>query len=110
MADHSRDYSDSSFWRKVKKYARILGKKVLIPVLTLYYCLLDPQTPARSKAVIIGALGYFISPIDVIPDPIPVVGYSDDLLVLVGAMAVVAAHIKQEHKDQADRQSDFLLG
>ena len=66
-------------------------------VLTLYYCLLDPDTPAKAKAVIVSALGYFIFPMDAIFDAVPVVGYSDDLGVLALALAAVLMHIKPEH-------------
>ncbi len=96
-AKFEKEYSDDSFWDKVKKYAKIAGKNVLEPALKLYYALQDRDTPAWAKTVIIGALGYFISPIDAIPDITPVVGYSDDLGVLIAAVATVGAYIKKEH-------------
>src|SRR5690606_20835952 len=95
-------YSADNFWGKVKRYTKVMGKGVLGPALQLYYAGIDPDTPANAKAVIFGALGYLISPIDAIPDVTPVVGYSDDLGVLVAAVAFVGAHIKQEHTDKAD--------
>ncbi|WOA30216.1 YkvA family protein [Alloalcanivorax xenomutans] len=94
-------YSDSGFWEKVKKYAKIAGESVLEPGLKLYYAAQDPDTPKWAKATVYGALGYFISPIDAIPDAVPMLGFSDDLGVLVAATAAVATHIKEEHVEKA---------
>lgn len=91
---HSSAFSDQAFWSKVKRYARKAGLTVLEPAMQMYYALQDGDTPAWAKATIVGALGYFIFPLDLIPDMLPGV----DLGVLVGAMGVVAAHIKAEHK------------
>lgn len=95
------EFSDSGFWDKVKKNARSAGESVLEPALKLYYAAQDPETPVWAKTTIYGALGYFISPIDAIPDITPIVGYSDDLGVLVAATAAVAAHVAEKHKDKA---------
>jgi len=92
-----KDYSDNNFWDKVKTYARVAGEGVLTPALKLYYSAQDSDTPVWAKGTIYGALGYLISPIDAIPDIVPIVGYSDDLGVLVAALAAVAFHIKEEH-------------
>ncbi len=69
--------------------------------LVLYYCLRDEDTPAWAKTVIIGSLGYFIVPLDLIPDFTPGVGYADDLGALASALAAVAAHVKDEHHEMA---------
>ena len=69
--------------------------------LSMYYALQDPDTPVWAKSIIIGGLIYLISPVDAIPDVIPVVGLTDDIAVLAGAFATVAMHIKPEHKAQA---------
>lgn len=97
----SSAYSDDSFWEKVKGYAKVAGENVLEPALKMYYAALDADTPAWAKVAIIGALGYFISPVDAIPDMIPVAGYADDLGVLTAALATTAAHIKDEHVRKA---------
>ena len=95
---------------KVKKYAIEAGKEIIEKALILYYCLIDPDTPAWAKTVIIGALGYFIVPLDAIPDFTPVVGYSDDLGALAIAFAIVAAHIKSEHKEMAQEKLKVWFG
>ena len=94
-------YSDASFWAKVKNYGKAAGRSVLDPAARLYYAGMDSATPAWARSTIAGALGYFISPIDAIPDITPVVGYTDDLGVLTLAVATVAAHITPEHKKKA---------
>ena len=68
------NYSESGFWAKVKKVAKKAGVKVIYVALILYYELADPNVSPKEKAIIIGALGYFILPIDLIPDAIPVLG------------------------------------
>lgn len=100
--EFNKSYSDDGFWGKVKDYAKAAGETVLEPAAQLYYAFNDGDTPTWAKTTIVGALGYFISPIDAIPDLIPVVGYSDDLGVLVAAVAATAMHIKEEHKQQAN--------
>ena len=94
-------YSEEALWKKIAAFAAKAGKQVIEKVLTLYYCLRDPDTPKWAKGTIVGALGYFIAPIDAIPDFIPGVGFSDDLVALAAALAVVAAHIKPEHIERA---------
>lgn len=104
MSDNEKyagSYSDNSFWDKVKGYAATAGKTAIEPALKMYYALQDADTPAWAKTVIIGALGYFISPIDAIPDITPILGFTDDITVLAGALATVATHIKEEHTQRA---------
>ena len=73
-------YSDNRFWKKVERVAKKVGATVLLPVFTLYYMLQDDKVSLQHKAYIVGALGYFILPIDLIPDGIlPVIGFTDDI-------------------------------
>ncbi|MFT4638304.1 MAG: uncharacterized membrane protein YkvA (DUF1232 family) [Verrucomicrobiales bacterium] len=115
MSEHpdepeSPHYSDTSFWEKVTKYAKVAGEEVFKHGFTLYYCLQDDRTPTWAKTTIVGALGYLILPVDAIPDIIPVVGFSDDLGALAAASATVAAHIIPEHKVKAADQVETLFG
>lgn len=98
---YSEAFSDDSFWGKVKTYAKKAGESVLEPALKMYYAASDVDTPAWAKATIFASLGYFISPVDAVPDIMPVVGYSDDLAVLGAALAATAAHIKDVHVTKA---------
>ena len=103
-------FEEKSLWEKIKSVAKKAGREVLVLVLTLFYCLKDEDTPVWAKTVIIGALLYFISPVDAIPDAIPVVGYSDDLAVLIGASKTIVAHIKPEHRRRAKEWVDEAFG
>ncbi len=85
--DFSKHYSESSFWDKLLHYAKQAGREVVHKALILYYVGNDPATPVWAKGVIAAALGYFIFPIDAIPDLTPFIGYADDLGAIVAAMA-----------------------
>lgn len=96
------DFSEPSFWAKVLRVALQAGRKVIGLALRLFYAWQSADTPVWAKGVIAAALGYFISPIDAIPDVIPVIGYTDDLGVLVSAVSMVAAHITPEIEARAE--------
>jgi uncharacterized membrane protein YkvA (DUF1232 family) len=108
--EFGKEYNESSFWKKLKAYAVAAGKDVVEKALTLYYCLIDRDTPPWAKTIIVGALGYFIFPVDAIPDFIPGAGYSDDLGALAFALVAVAMHIKLEHKEKAKKQLKIWFG
>ena len=89
---------------------RGLGKSFLRKLFALWYSFRSPDTPAWAKAVIIGALGYFICPVDATPDFIPGVGYVDDAAVIASALAAVGSNINDEVEDKAEKAVDDLLG
>ena len=89
------------FWVTAKKAARSIP--FMEDVIAAYYCSLDPATPARVRAVLVGALAYFVLPIDAIPDALIGIGFTDDATVLTGAIAMVASHIKDVHRLAARR-------
>ena len=97
-------YSDTGFWEKLKEFAIKAGCELVEMALKLYYVLQKSGLPIWVKPTIIGALGYFISPIDAIPDITPVVGFSDDLGVLALALASVAAYVDDEVTEKAARK------
>lgn len=97
----SAAYSDSGFWGKAKDHAKSAGEEVMEPALKMYYAAMDSDTPGWARMAIISALGYFIFPVDAIPDVAPIVGYADDLGVLAAAVAATAANIKDEHVKKA---------
>ena len=103
------EFEEESLWKKIKKVAKKAGRDVIIIVLTLYYCLIDDDTPEWARATIIGALLYFVSPIDAVPDILPG-GYVDDLAVLGVAAVIVAVHIKPEHRQRAKEWVDNTFG
>lgn len=98
---YEKHYNEESFWEKVKKFAVTAGGKVIYLALKLYYAAQSENTPVWAKAIVFGALGYFILPIDLIPDVVPVAGFTDDLGVLAAAVGIVAIYITNEIKAQA---------
>lgn len=96
---------ETGFWKKLKNVAKFLGEGLIGKLLMLYYCWCDPRTPFWAKAVIAGAIAYFISPVDAIPDFIPGVGYLDDAGVIASAIGTLGAHITDEHQEQAKQKT-----
>jgi len=103
-------YSQEGFWNKLRNFARSAGREVVEHALSLYYAAQDPDTPAWAKTVIYGVLGYFILPADAIPDPIPAVGFSDDLVALVAAFATVESYVTPEIKSRAKEKAAEWFG
>ncbi len=96
---------ETGFWRKVRS---TLGKVPFTEdALAAYYCATDRKTPAYVKAVLMGAIAYFVTPVDVIPDFIVGLGFTDDAAVLMAALSAIRSHLKPEHRSRA---RDFLDG
>ena len=98
---YQKYFSDDQFWGKVKKLVRKAGIKIVYIALLLYYVMRNPATPKADRTKILGALGYLILPTDLIPDFLPVAGYTDDLAALTWALYSVAKNITPEVKIQA---------
>ena len=96
-------YTETGLWEKIGSVAKKAGLKVIYYALLLYYALQSPNVSFADKAKIVGALGYFILPLDLIPDFIPVVGYGDDLAVLiyvVRQLDCIDDSVKQQAQDK----------
>lgn len=107
---HRKPYDDRAFWAKLGRFAAAAGRDLVLTALTLRNCVMDRRTPAWARAVILAALGYFIVPLDTIPDFAPAIGFTDDLAALAAAVAAVAAHLRPEHRAQAKAQLRFWFG
>ena len=90
-----------SFWRKLR--ATVASLPFAEDLLAAHFCAFDRQTPLQVKAVLVGAIAYFVLPTDLIPDYIPVIGYTDDAAVLATAIKLVASHITPDHREAARR-------
>ncbi|WP_083387237.1 YkvA family protein [Salinicola sp. MIT1003] len=101
-AKHQDSYSDERFWRKLTRFGKRAGRAVALKALQLYFVLKRPDVPLWAKSTIIGALGYFISPLDAIPDFVAGVGYTDDASVLAAALVAVSIYIDEDIKRQAE--------
>lgn len=84
------------FWRTAKRAARHVP--FMEEVVAAYYCALDKDTPLRAKGILLAALGYFILPVDTIPDVILGLGFTDDIAVLTAAITAVRAHMTPAHR------------
>ena len=98
---YANKFSQSEFAEKIARIAKRAGVKLVYAALILYYTLQSDKVSKADKAIIIGALGYMISPLDVIPDAIPIAGLTDDLAVLLYVLKKVWTGIDPEIVEQA---------
>ena len=94
----------SDAWAMLRRIGRRLP--FAQDALAAYFCAIDPQTDRRVKLTLAGALAYFVMPIDLIPDFLPLVGFTDDAAVIAAALAAVSRSIRPEHREQARRSLD----
>ncbi len=99
---------ERKFWDKLRKYIRHVP--FVDDLIAAYYCAVDAATPLHVKAVLFGALAYFIMPLDLLPDVLTWVGFTDDAAVLYAALRTIAPHIKDVHRRQAKVAIDRLAG
>lgn len=94
-------FSQQNFIEKIQRIAKRAGAKLVYIALILYYLMQSDKVSLKDKAIIIGTLGYLISPIDVVPDAIPIAGLADDLAVLLYALGKVWSQVDDNLKDKA---------
>lgn len=104
LLKYQENYSEDKLWDKMKKFAKKLGGKSIYYVLVLYYVLQSKDVSLQNKALILGALGYFILPIDLIPDVIPAMGFVDDGAALALAFKAVKDSVTPEIEAKAKEQ------
>lgn len=97
-------FSQQNFIEKIQRIAKRAGAKLVYIALILYYLMQSDKVSLKDKAIIIGALGYLISPIDVVPDAIPIAGLADDLAVLLYALGKVWSQVDDNLKDKAKQK------
>ncbi len=98
---------DRDFWQKLKAVARKVP--FIDDATAIYYCALDPATPLQVKAILYGALAYFVVPFDLVADVLPLFGFADDATVIYAAIRTVLPHIKPAHRQSAKEALDRLL-
>ena len=94
-------FSTNGFVEKISRIAKRAGVKLVYAALLLYHTLENDKVSIKDKAIIIGALGYLISPLDVVPDAIPIAGLGDDLAVLIYVLHKVWGDVSEEVKNKA---------
>lgn len=104
-------YSEENLLYKIKRFARKAGLNTIYYVLILYNLLKSDKISISEKAIIIAALGYFISPLDMVPDLMPGIGFTDDAAILMMVIKQIYSHIdesvKQDAKNQLKEWFDF---
>lgn len=101
LSKYADNYSEENLLHKISKFGAHIGLELLYKVAQLWCVMQKPEVPAKDKALIMGALGYLISPLDFIPDLTPVLGYSDDLVAITFALLKVQGYIDDEVKAEA---------
>ena len=107
--NYASEYSEAKFWNKLRKFAHKMGIKVVYYALLLYYVLMSPHLPWKARTEIIGALGYLILPVDLIPDFLPG-GFSDDIAAIVFAFEQVSSYITPSIRSKAQAKVIELFG
>ena len=98
---YANKFSQTDFVDKIARIAKRAGSKLVYAALILYYTLQSDKISKTNKAMIIGALGYMISPLDVVPDAIPIAGLTDDLAVLIFVLKKVWTDIDPDIQTKA---------
>lgn len=98
------------FWSRALRFLRFAGKQLMHKALLLHYAAQNPRTPKWAKTAIYGALAYYLLPLDLVPDLLPVVGYTDDLWVLAAALATVTLYINDDVRAQAAQRLQAWFG
>lgn len=99
VREYEKQYSEEKFWDKVKAVAKKAGIKVIYLALRLYYAV--SALPIEKKAIVFGGLGYFILPVDLIPDAIPALGFTDDAAVLFAIYTAIKSELNEESEIKA---------
>jgi uncharacterized membrane protein YkvA (DUF1232 family) len=107
---YSKHYDEESFFKKILDYGKRAGAKVVFASLLLFYAVKSERMPLKEKAIVLGALGYFIFPFDVIPDFIPIIGYGDDFAVLFTVVKMITSYIDEQVINDARGQLNEWFG
>lgn len=86
---YQKHYEEETFLDKLTAIAAKAGGTVVYAGVLLYEVMRDGSISVKTKAMIVASLGYLILPLDFIPDLAPILGFSDDLAVLIYAISKV---------------------
>jgi uncharacterized membrane protein YkvA (DUF1232 family) len=110
LSKYEKDFSFDSLMSKIKETAKKAGLKAIYMALLLYYALDSPTISTVDKAIIYGALGYFICPIDIVPDILPFIGLTDDIAVLAWAFSRVKSNVNDMTREKAKTKLKIWFG
>ncbi len=103
------DFSLSKIIKYLKRYLTQLSTQGVYAALLLYYSWSNENTPAWAKKIIVGALAYFVSPIDAIPDLTPFIGMTDDIGLMSFSLVTIACYINDEVRDKAYKRLKIIM-
>ena len=98
LVEYEKEYSEKGLKDKIAKYGKVIGAEILYKALQLWYVLQRDDVPSGTTAIVMGALGYLIAPLDFLPDLTPVLGYSDDLVAIAFALVKVQGYVDEDVK------------
>ena len=107
---YQEKYDERGFWNFVVKTGKAVGEPILRKALELYYAMTRQDMPIDAKLKIMGALAYLVMPLDLIPDFIPVVGWTDDAAALAFAYTSAQVYVDDLVKKEADDKLKEILG
>ena len=96
----------TGFWPKIGRVASRIP--FAGPVVSVYYAARDPETPMAAKGIMLGALAYFVMPLDAIPDVLAGIGFTDDAAVITAVIATLGANVRKRHREQAEKALNKL--
>lgn len=98
---YRRFFSERNFWSVIGRFAQRLGIKTVYTALLMYYAYRRKETPFWAKNIVIGVLGYLLTPLDFLPDLTPIIGFTDDIGMLSFGLVTIASFINQDVRNQA---------
>jgi len=110
MGKYADEYTEDGFWVKLRDNVANIGITLIYKALQLYYVAQSPNCSKKVKAGIYAALGYLISPIDLIPDFTPIAGYADDATAIGMALLLAQMYITEDINAQARNKIHDLFG
>lgn len=110
LKKYEAHYSEEGLLYKISKYGKTIGLELLYKAVQLWYVLQKDDVPAATKAAIMGALGYLVAPLDFLPDMMPVLGYSDDIVAVTFALIKVQGYIDEDVNTKARNLLSKIFG
>lgn len=109
LAKYAGYYDSRSLFQKIKGFAKKVGVKTIYLVLILYYSTFDKELPVKDRLLVVAALGYFILPVDIIPDAL-FGGFADDAAALMYVVKHIWKNLSPETFGKARKKLDEWFG
>lgn len=104
----AKHFNANAFVSKITKSVKYLSTETIYYSFLLFEVIQSRKVSQADALIIIGALGYLILPVDLIPDFIPVVGFADDAALIIKAVSKIHSSIDEEVKSLATERMSKL--